>query len=476
MTTLNKFLLHSRLIIILVVGLFPFNDLFAQSNNPILKFIYNRGINNLTSVIIVNDENLDHQDSINVDRFYANQDLLYGNKNAYVLVKGTGKVFKIDSNFKISKIDKTIYAGSSFGATNFIYNDTLFSIGGYGFWNINGAVRFFNFNTREWDVIRVNKNIPFANGINSNSYLDKRNGKLYLIYNESNPEYVEAKYLEENNCYLSILDLKSKKWMETKFLINPKIAKSFSDLGLIQVIDDKILASSKYLNNPLLIDIANNNIQEIKDTKYTEWIQLKSHINKGAIINIKDTVFLFNYDTTYKFFINQKDLKKLTIKLYEPIQQNVSSEYLIIIILSILIILLFIVLLIFIKNIRTQKNKIEAEATNSIGTDKRSIQDYYLNLSEIEKQTLELIVKNSWNGLTTSVNQINKILGTERKPGKIQNNIRGDIIMELNNKFKLYTLLNDNLIDRKKSEFDKRHIEYFISENLISKFPKKLFD
>ena len=48
--------------------------------------------------------------------------------------------------------------------------------------------------------------------------------------------------------------------------------------------------------------------------------------------------------------------------------------------------------------------------------------------------------------------------------------------MELNNKFKAYTLLNDNIVDRKKSEFDKRHIEYFISENLINKFPKKLFD
>jgi hypothetical protein len=93
----------------------------------------------------------------------------------------------------------------------------------------------------------------------------------------------------------------------------------------------------------------------------------------------------------------------------------------------------------------------------------------------IEREVLEMIVKNKWNGQTTSVNQINRILGTEKKNDKIQNNIRGELILELNNKFKIYSLLNDDLIERKKSSFDKRHIEYDISDKMIHKIPKKLF-
>ena len=49
------------------------------------------------------------------------------------------------------------------------------------------------------------------------------------------------------------------------------------------------------------------------------------------------------------------------------------------------------------------------------------------------------------------------------------------MILALNNKFKIYSLLNDDLIERKKSSFDKRHIEYFISDKMIHKIPKKLF-
>lgn len=183
-----------------------------------------------------------------------------------------------------------------------------------------------------------------------------------------------------------------------------------------------------------------------------------------------------NKDSVSNFYLHNTDLKPLALKIYEPINELFFSENIILIFLSIIILLLIVALIYLIKKLNAQKINNSTESENNIGIEKRSISDFYLGLSEIEKQTLELIVKNSWNGLTTSVNQINKILGTERKTGKVQNNIRGDIIMELNNKFKAYTLLNDNLVDRKKSEFDKRHIEYFISENLINKFPKKLFD
>ena len=471
-----KNLLHNKPLAILLFIFSSFINLSAQSSNTYLNFLIHRGLDHQTNVTIINDEHLTDEDSVNIQNLHAQHDLLYSSNKAYILVKGTGKLFELDSNLNITKIDKTIYGGHAFGAANFIYNDTIYSTGGYGFLSINGALRYFNASTKEWDVFRLNKNIPFANGINANYFIDTQNGKLYLLYNIGHPEYVDIKFEAASKCYLAILDLKSKKWIETNYLINTQIAKSFSDLSFIQIIGDKVLANSKFNSKALLLDIPHNSMQEVSDAKYTEWIQLKSHINNGAIINISDTVYLLNKDSVSNFYLHDTDLKPLALKIYEPINELFFSENMILIFLSIIILLLIVALIYFIKKLNAQKINNSTESENNIGIEKRSISDFYLGLSEIEKQTLELIVKNSWNGLTTSVNQINKILGTERKTGKVQNNIRGDIIMELNNKFKAYTLLNDNLVDRKKSEFDKRHIEYFISENLINKFPKKLFD
>jgi predicted CopG family antitoxin len=109
-------------------------------------------------------------------------------------------------------------------------------------------------------------------------------------------------------------------------------------------------------------------------------------------------------------------------------------------------------------------------------SEKKTISDFIQNLTEIERQLLELLIRNNWNNMNTSVNQINKILGTEKKDVKIQNNIRGEIINQINNKFLIYSSINDQLIDRQRVEFDKRYVEYFINEKLILKFPKKVFD
>ena len=178
----KKLLLNKPLTILLFIFSSVIN-LSAQSSNTYLNFLMHRGLDNQTSASVINDEHLMDEDSVNIQNLHSQHDLLYSRNKAYILVKGTGKLFELDANLNITKIDKTIYGGHAFGAANFIYNDTIYSIGGYGFWNINGAVRYFNVSTKEWDVIRVNKNIPFANGINANYFIDRQNGKLYLLYN-----------------------------------------------------------------------------------------------------------------------------------------------------------------------------------------------------------------------------------------------------------------------------------------------------
>jgi hypothetical protein len=105
----------------------------------------------------------------------------------------------------------------------------------------------------------------------------------------------------------------------------------------------------------------------------------------------------------------------------------------------------------------------------------KNTKEYLQYLTNIEIDLLKLLLKNNLNNQKTTVSQINKILGTEKKEIKIQNNIRGEAIISINNKFMSFTLIKDNLIERQRVEFDKRHMEYFINERYINRFSLKFF-
>ncbi len=130
--------------------------------------------------------------STELNKVNSSNNVFFKGGGLWVGINGTGKVYQLDSNMNITRLDKTEYGGSSFGSADFILNDTLFSIGGYGFWNTNGAIRYFNQITKEWDIIKSNISIPFANGINAKSYFDPVKQKFHLVYSEYNPEYVAS--------------------------------------------------------------------------------------------------------------------------------------------------------------------------------------------------------------------------------------------------------------------------------------------
>ena len=74
-----------------------------------------------------------------IDSFFydgnANGDFEFLNNNGTIWMtqNGSSRVYKIDSNGVVKRLDRTFNQGFNYGATNIIYNDTLYSIGGYGF-------------------------------------------------------------------------------------------------------------------------------------------------------------------------------------------------------------------------------------------------------------------------------------------------------------------------------------------------------
>ena len=77
----------------------------------------------------------------------------YQGNNIFITLPGTGQYFRLDiSKLKIERLDKTFFRGYNFNATQFTRKDTLFSIGGEGFWSRHNIITYFNKATTEWDL------------------------------------------------------------------------------------------------------------------------------------------------------------------------------------------------------------------------------------------------------------------------------------------------------------------------------------
>jgi hypothetical protein len=96
-------------------------------------------------------------------------------------------------------------------------------------------------------------------------------------------------------------------------------------------------------------------------------------------------------------------------------------------------------------------------------------QSFKSNLTEAENKLLALITNNSMEGLMTSVNQMNQVMDIEKKPIKIQNNLRAAMVLMINKKFMVYSGTQDELLEKHRTEFDKRFFEYAVKRKLLSK-------
>lgn len=409
-------------------------------------------------------------------------DFINQNGTIWITQNGSSKVYSIDQNNSITRLDRTCNQGFNYGATNLIYRDTLYSFGGYGFWQTTGSVRFFNPTSGEWDIIRDIENVPIASGINAICYYDKINGKLFVVYTPTKPEYVKIDEGLKGQALLQCFDFKEKKWWNEAKQINPKIATKFTQLAIIQKFDKDILLSSQLTGKVMLINFNENKIKDVDYKYHTELKQLLNSRSNYISYTVNDTVKLLDLtsDKILTSYIkpNQLSINNEPIYINKGITENLQEiPWLVIsgIINGILILSIGIGLKI--KNNKKQLTELKEDAivNHTFEKDNRSFKNYAQNLSAIEKDLLHLLYNNHLQNQKTTVTQINKVLGTEKKPFKIQNNIRGEVLTTINNKFMAFAMVSNNLIERQRSDYDKRHMEYYINEKYVSKLSSKLF-
>ncbi|MFZ9718776.1 MAG: hypothetical protein ACO3BD_05420, partial [Chitinophagaceae bacterium] len=84
---------------------------------------------------------------------------------------------------------------------------------------------------------------------------------------------------------------------------------------------------------------------------------------------------------------------------------------------------------------------------------------------EIEIELIRFIVEKCKTGNTATVPEINRILGLADKNEAVQKKNRSEKINRINEKWMRKGAHTELLIQRRRSDFDKRNFEYYIEPN-----------
>ncbi|MHA8088002.1 hypothetical protein [Aquirufa sp. Wall-65K1] len=232
-------------------------------------------------------------------------------------IPGTGQVYILDKKSKIfTRIDETYYRGYNLNALQFIRNDTLFSLGGHGFWLSNNILTFFDFHRKEWSVVGNENNQPFFGVTAETAGLMKNKNEIISIVSSKENSPNTSKIFE-----LYIFNLNSRRW----FKIGHIDYSVLKNLGIVSskfiMLDDLI-----FFNDPLqgyFADIQKNKIFKYTGVKRDFFnSHSKIYIENGWVYSITKSNSK-QFESIIIDSLNLQDIKKgakSVAKLYNSVQ------------------------------------------------------------------------------------------------------------------------------------------------------------
>ena len=434
---------------------------FKITNSPFLDKI--TSIQDLECKVFLSKQN----EIIPVDGtiFKTNgQELIKTKEKLYLLISQTGVIYqledKVDSSYSFHRIDNTININYNIACNNFVWDNHIYSYGGYGFWKLNGHLRAFNFLDKEWDIVPANNEI-ISNGHN---WFSKNEGRVYVPFQAIvNAGIVGPESIKGTKNYDSYyLDIASKKWVKLgsmhasakKLVEEASITNSFFtiDSGYIYLNQDE----AYYFN------FIANKIYKSNNSELNQFFIRRA--NSNDIFLYKDSIFSFSPENqsffTKKFSSNSFELLNYAI-------WGLDDNYFYVIIFIIFILTVF-VFSIWLFN-RSVSKKLEQSQLKILKS--KSVNQAFVGT---EVALITLLLKNSKQSMNVEINEINHVLGIKDKNVGLQKKVRSDMINAINEKYQFITQSELQLISSVRKEDDKRFYEYFISATEIKSIERIL--
>lgn len=393
------------------------------------------------------------------------QNILIHKEQLYLIPDGTGRVYRLDyrKGNTIERVDSTIYFGFTFGSYTFFYQDTLYSFGGYGYWQTNGQLRVYVPQKHEWELEPLNREVAFYKGGNlSVNWLDETNGKLWLGYSINQREGLKKQEnFDSIKDSVYVLNLSTKEF-QVAGVLNQEIGekvKTNSTRHLAASPWGQLIYDSEQ-NTILLLDFRNNSQLTLNDSKTKQILRIIPmsgwlHFNDSTLVVQSgsswlsgdfvagDSILMTKSDFVDSGHIYESPLSRvITDKKYSAYWYLIAG-----LLVGCIITSLVLYYLVIRKLTQLSKRKM------------------LIDFDEKEKEVIRFISINSSKGVGTTVEQMNQLLGVANKNLEIQKKQRSDLFLSINEKWGRAN--NGVLIDKRRLEHDKRSYEYFIDKQNV---------
>lgn len=403
-------------------------------------------------------------------------------KELFVQPDGTGRLYKVDTtknNLHLIRQDSTIYFGSTFGCYLFSDNDLIYSFGGYGYWKYNGQLRVFVPQKGEWELEKLNREIPFARGhpLISPIWFSPQRRELWIGYSINSFEGLKQSdvIFSKANDSVYVLNLKKKEW-ETKGSLSTEVKtllNSFSTKPMASGPWGQLLYLSES-NEIVLLDYSNNARFKLEESITNRILRLmptnsiNHFVDSSLVIQSGENWLRGDFLKGDTLALSKSDFIYTGQTIYKPIQKTLAMtptrrlnayQLLAIGIVGGIAISFIGFYLLLRRNSRAKSqilNRNEIQSLENLFDDK-------------EKEVIQLIKTNSKNGLGTTIEQMNQLIGVNLKNPEVQKKQRSDVFLSINDKWKRHSRSQQVLIDKKRLEHDKRSYEYYIEEGNLER-------
>ena len=240
-------------------------------------------------------------------------------------------------------------------------------------------------------------------------------------------------------------------------------------------------------NNGTIIDVKKNITYQLSTSKKDELRALKENATSSNDFSISffidSMLYIGNYyNKIDSIKITERDFikdKEIFYKNIESISQATPINKYNMIILVLIVIIIFLLILLFgkgratslitsmgygMRNKKINLKEDKSEVDNQITFRSSKIIEL---LEERERNLLFFIFKQSSEERLTSIEEINKVIGAAQRSPEIQKRLRSDLIISINEKLSIITKSKKLVIEKQRSEFDKRSFEYFIQPEFM---------
>jgi hypothetical protein len=397
---------------------------------------------------------------------------------------GTGRVYELSKDKKgdylLNRIDSTVHSGVNFNAFTFHMHDTLFQLGGNGFWNIRGILTYFSKRTRQWELLTSNIRLPIykPEEIVLLFKADEQAGKIYISNSmkfENFPTSLASTVVD--SCYE--YNFISNYW-HTLGALNPILRKKLINGIDLNFSNEKYNIFTRELDF-YWVNFSVNKYGKLMDNKSDEIKQEWINFYPASELT---TNFQFSMgDSLYLIKVNNNSLEYRSIALTEADFYLKNADYIFIkekystgVILSaakdygvfVLIILFIGILIILITKKIRNKNTAPVEVMTIL------YNNFYNSLSIIEKELILVLLEYQQKGAELNTKIINKIIGVQQKDTLTQNKSRSDHFIKINQKFSIATQHKTPLIMKNRDQQDKRQFNYTLNLEYIVAIEKLL--